>query len=46
MSAREITMCNIQIKHKFASMEEAQKAVNKRIEYIRYTSKKDNYFCQ
>ncbi|WZU00993.1 hypothetical protein MGH68_16170 [Erysipelothrix sp. D19-032] len=46
MSARELKMVSIQISHKFASIEDAQRIVKSLIEYIRYTCKQRKYFCQ
>lgn len=39
-------MVSIQISHKFASIESAQRIVKSLIEYIRYTCKQRKYFCQ
>lgn len=46
MSARELKMVSIQISHKFASIEDAQRIVKSLIEYIRYTCKQRKCFCQ
>lgn len=46
MSARELKMFDIQISHKFATIEDAKKVVDALYNFIGYQAKKRKYFCQ